>query len=410
MSRLLIPVLLLCPSISFAAIAGEGAGQPAAAGDGATRFRLFAPAWRLIGEQKPQDVAKKFTVIYGNLPPAPFHEGNPRCQCIKYILGPYVGEYLTKTLPPECLAHDAEGKIIKARSFANWLVVPDNPKWLEHEAQEVPKLMNSEFDGLFVDSMGTAPVETNYLFAKPINPNTGRLYTKAEWMAAECVMLETIAKAMPKGKLLTLNGLGRGERYWAEPEGESPRCLLKYVDGAMSELIWRQPNSPLTAWPTVDQWMGEIRMVQDVDKRGLMGFWWTKCWSDGNTSDNEPNADKLVPQWRRFAMGSVLLAAGPRAYFNFDTVKNDKPKSNAAEYFAEYDAPLGDATGPMEQVGQTGVYLRRFTNGLVVVNPTDAPANNIPIPAGAYKSWGEDRTVGSPLTIAPHTGLILTLQ
>ena len=42
-----------------------GAFQAAAA-DG-TRLRLFAPAWRDIGAQRPQEVARKFTVIYGHL-------------------------------------------------------------------------------------------------------------------------------------------------------------------------------------------------------------------------------------------------------------------------------------------------------------------------------------------------------
>jgi len=69
-----------------------------------------------------------------------------------------------------------------------------------------------------------------------------------------------------------------------------------------------------------------------------MGFWWTKCWTDGNTSKHEPGADRLVPQWCRFALASYLLAASPRSYCNFDTEKNDQPKSNAAEYFTEYDA------------------------------------------------------------------------
>jgi hypothetical protein len=159
--------------------------------------------------------------------------------------------------------------------------------------------------------------------------------------------------------------------------------------------------------------MGEIRMVQDVERRGLMGFWWTKCWTDGNTSANEPNAATLVPQWRRFALASYLLAAGPHSCFNFDTVKNDKPVSNAAEYFPEYDAPLGEAVGPMQELAEGAVYWRPFSNGLILVNPTEKAMEGIQKIAAkgaAFVSWGENRTVRAPLSIPPHTGLILTAQ
>ena len=56
--------------------------------------------------------------------------------------------------------------------------------------------------------------------------------------------------------------------------------------------------------------------------------------------------------------------------------------------------------------------------GIVLVNPTDQPTavSALPwaekkrenLPAGQYKSWGEDRTVRFPLDIAAHAGLLLT--
>jgi hypothetical protein len=376
------------------------------------RLRLFAPAWRNIGEQDPREVARKFPIIYGHLSPGPFHEGNPQCKVIKYSLGPYVTRDVMKKLPPEALVRDSAGEVPKARDFANWLIVPDNPRWLDYQRNLVRQLMDSDFDGLFVDSLGTAPVDSEYLHSKPFNPATKQPYTVSEWLAAERKMLEATVAALPKGKLLFLNGLGPGSRYWREPERDSPRVLLEYVQGAMSESIWRPAKSPLTAWPSIDNWNKDVRMIQDIDKRGLYGFWWTKCWSDGNTSWNEPGAKELVPQWRRFALASYLLAAGPRSYFNFDTMKDDQPKSNAAEYFAEYDAPLGNATSGMKEIAGTGVWYRAFTGGLIVVNPgvNDSP-EVAPVPAGErYRSWGEERTVTAPFSVKAHTGLILTRE
>ena len=100
------------------------------------RLRLFAPAWRNIGKQRPQDVAKRFTVIYGHLAPGPFHEGNPECRCIKYTLGPYTAKAALTRLPQEVFVHCKDGQVGKARDWANWLIVPDNPKWIDHATAE----------------------------------------------------------------------------------------------------------------------------------------------------------------------------------------------------------------------------------------------------------------------------------
>lgn len=313
------------------------------------------------------------------------------------------------------LAYDAQGGVVKARAWVNWLVTPDDPAWLAYITKRTTELMKSDFDGLFVDSMGTAPVSENYTNTLAINPHTKKPYTKSEWLAAEGIMLDAIRRAIPPGKLITLNGLGPGGRYWTEPESASPRVLLPYVKGAMSERIWRDPPQPLDRWPTAEHWMEDVRMVQDVERRGLMGFWWTKCWTKNGTSRHEPNAEVLVPQWRRFALASYLLAAGPHSYFNFDTDRDDKPKSNAAEYFPEYDAPLGHAISEMIPLGDTGAHARRFSNGVVLVNPTAQAIVSVKLPwpelvQAKLLSAGENRTLSGEFTLPAHTGLLLTLE
>ncbi len=276
------------------------------------RLRLFAPAWRGVGDQDPADVAKKFDIIYLRAPAAQFHRGNPAVKCIIYSLGPYVNKGELQTLAPEALAHDASGQVIKARDWPNWLVSPDDPKLLDYERQLVRKLMAQDYDGLFIDSLGTAPIDSNYLLAKAINPRTHQFYTAEDWLASEIKMVQAAKEALPPGKLLFMNGLGPGTRYWREPEAASPRVLLSQFDGAMSESIWRTASAPLDQWPSPDKWMLDIRMIQDVERRGLYGFWWTKCGSvvGARPNDEETHHD-LIPQWRNFALASYLLAAGP---------------------------------------------------------------------------------------------------
>jgi hypothetical protein len=269
--------------------------------------------------------------------PSPFHRGDPGVKCIIYSLGPYV-----------------------------------------NKAELVRNLMAGGYDGLFVDSLGTAPIDSNYVLTKAINPNTDNPYTGGEWLAAEVKMVQAAREALPKGKLLFMNGLGPGTRYSREPEASSPRALLAQFDGAMSESIWRTARAPLDEWPSVESWMLDIRMVRDVDRRGLYGFWWTKCGSVvGEKPKDEETHQNLVPRWRRFALASYLLAAGPKSYFNF--LAGDLKLNDAAQYYPEYDAPLGVANGPMRELGKR-VYYRSFSGGLVIVNPAGSAAK-----AGSYE-------------------------
>lgn len=374
------------------------------------RLHLFAPAWRGIGDRDPATVAKKFAIIYLRADPAPFHRGDPGVKCIVYSLGPYVNKAELQTLPPAALAHDAAGGFVKARDWPNWLVAPDNPKLQEYERGLVLKLMAGGYDGLFVDSLGTAPIDSAYVLSKAINPHTGSPYTAEQWLAAEIEMVRVAREALLKGKLLFMNGLGPGTRYWKEPEAASPRVLLAQFDGAMSESIWRTARAPLAEWPSAENWMLDIRMVQDVDRRGLLGFWWTKCGSVvGEKPRDEDTEQNLIPQWRRFALASYLLAAGPRSYFNF--LAGDTKLNDAAQYYPEYDAPLGVANGPMRPLAG-GVYYRLFSGGLVMVNPTGAAVDGLRPEgaAGEFTSAGEGRKRRAPFALPAHTGWILTRE
>ena len=78
-------------------------------------MRLFSPAWRNIGEQTPEQAARRFEVIYGHLAPEPFHQANPQCKMIKYMLGPYTTKGEMAKLPPAAMAHDKDGNVVKAR-------------------------------------------------------------------------------------------------------------------------------------------------------------------------------------------------------------------------------------------------------------------------------------------------------
>jgi hypothetical protein len=152
-SKSIVSSLVVCSLAAVVIAALAASAQAAPAGDKPwlhkeVRLRLFSPAWRNIGEQTPDRAAKRFEVIYGHLAPAPFHQANPECKMIKYMLGPYTTKGEMAKLPPTAMAHDKDGKVVKAREWANWLVVPDSKEWVDYVVKMGARQFALGFDGI----------------------------------------------------------------------------------------------------------------------------------------------------------------------------------------------------------------------------------------------------------------------
>ena len=399
---------------------------PAADASGGA-FSLFSPAFSGIGTNSLADVAVRFSggIIGGaSLDPDIVHKGNPAAKAYRYQLGPYVQiKHVPKKLVPKLNPFFAEAGTAKeliAESalvlqglgdpqpgMVNWprqfppypLVVPDDPGWLVFLDATLPKTL-AHFDGLFLDSMGTTPVVTRYLVAKPINPKTHKPYTIREWQAAEMVMLDHVNKLLKPGQTLLMQGLVNGETFFGP---DSLRPLLAKCDGGMAESIYRGPQTGADQFPAPETWLKEVRMIAEVEAQGKAGYYWTKNWVEQTEAQRT--------QWLRYTLCSHLLGAGMHSYFNYDSHNEPVPKgrgnnANAAEYYPEYDQAkqLGKATAPMSQVRDTGVYRRPWENGWVYVNPT-AAAVRIQV-EGTFGDL-DGQPVSGSLILPVHSGQIL---
>lgn len=405
--------------------------QAASSGSGSATFKLFAPAWRGLGEEGA-NAARSFTEIYGSQNPASIHAANPAAFSYKYTLGPYVtapfvpcdlipadNEYKTKrdsqgnlicgktALARSAIAKGTDGMALYAVGFTNnFLIVPDDPAWISYirtkTASDILFAANNYYDGILTDSMGGAPVTSNYLNAKPVNAKTGQLYTEAEWNQAQLSTVAAKRDGLPTGKKLMLNGLANGTNYW-DVLANSPRTLLTdAVDGGMAERIFREPHGAIDQWPAASAWLKDVQMIEDVeDTYHKKGYWWSKCWAGNGTCKDEANSVALIKQWLRYVSCSYLLGAGSNSFFNFDTDIND---GNAAEYFSEYDTlrALGAARGAKAQVGGTGAYTRQFEQGFISVNPTNSPIT-IDLGNSSYSDFDGTARTGS-YSLPAHTG------
>lgn len=112
----------------------------------------------------------------------------------------------------------------------------------------------------------------------------------------------------------------------------------------------------------------------------------------------------------RFNLATTMLDNG---YFMY----TESPNVNLPIWFDEYNAQVGaPLDGPVNTPYANGVYLRRYANGLVIVNPQNFAAT-ITIPAG-YKrirgtqvpSINNGQVQGTVLTMPAQDGLILVKQ
>lgn len=93
-------------------------------------------------------------------------------------------------------------------------------------------------------------------------------------------------------------------------------------------------------------------------------------------------------QWFRYCYTTCLMDDG---YFCFT---DETVKYNSVPWFKEYDYKLGEATSlPPDQPWQNGVWMRKFRNATVLVNPTADP-QTVTLPNG------------KTLTIASKDGVI----
>jgi hypothetical protein len=119
---------------------------------------------------------------------------------------------------------------------------------------------------------------------------------------------------------------------------------------------------------------------------------------------------------RLFDLASYLLIRGAHTYVNFG-------EGIRVSWFPEYGLQLGAGVDPPGLRQDQGAFVRRFANGLVVVNPGDSTLTyRLPAPmrldtphgGGAVPddgvvpaSWGIDETTVTSVTLPPRHAAVL---
>lgn len=264
------------------------------------------------------------------------------------------------------------------------------------------------------------------------------------WLAVTKETLKTVASLVPRANVLVTDGLGTFQRNTttfvilssamqafsatnALPsqyngvvvpaasestlrlvrDAISPRVLLVSVsvtetqtldtiaqetDGVLLENFLTEPDAPLSKFPDLDAWKRDIDALAALSAKSNY-----IVLTSTRPGKNAGDSGVTVEQWLQYALASFLLAVkNNHSFFGFESALPPAALDSRLN-----DVQIGTPLGSAFQ--QNGVYQRRFTRGLVMVNPgNEARAFVLP---RTYADFRGTRL--NDVNLLPHTGMIL---
>jgi len=333
--------------------------------------------------------ARRFDVI-GALPwtyrndVAAMKTANPSLRLLVYLNATFAQSHEGQRYPVSWYLRDANGNRIRSRNFGNYLMDPTDPGWIQDRVETCTRFLRiSHYDGCLLDMLGTAPVHAGYVTAAPIDPSTGQPWTADAWLQATSALAGAVKGGNPQA-LVVGNGLQNGTRFFASsaPSG----TILDGIDGGIAETWLRDAAQPIDLYPDVAAWQQSVDLLGATDADV---FVMTKTWTAGTREQKEA--------WHRFAYASFLLGYMGHAYFTY----SPSPQASADPDPLAEATSIGAPIGRYERVGDA--FERRFTGGLVVVNPG---ATTTTTRLGGTYRGAEGRAIRS-IDLGPHDAAIL---
>ncbi len=176
--------------------------------------------------------------------------------------------------------------------------------------------------------------------------------------------------------------------------------LLSYIDIDNDEQGFTNGNTasqpdPNSWYYTDSQWVQKMQALQTFMNLGPRGWY-------PNNQEPVPfaNLTKAQVQW---ALANYLLIKNNASYLNISGYQ----EYGYLQIRPEYAAPIGSPT--TSYYSSQNVYMRDFTNGLVMVNPSSTTQYSVSLPSGKYKDlYGN--TIGASYILPVHSGVVLLLS
>jgi hypothetical protein len=313
---------------------------------------------------------------------------NPHLTLLAYQNAVFAQPGQGSAFPSDWYEYDSTGHPVRNKVSGNYLMNPTVPGWVSYEASLCQQnISTSSYDGCYMDLLGLIPISTGFVTASPINPSTGKAWTKADWLTATTALAKQVAQAISPLPLYG-NGLGGGPLYYGVPPTSQ---LMQGLGGGVAEAWLRGATVPDTQFPSDGQWVQDVSMMTDIQSQGKPMLGLVKVWGSGGTPQQ-------VASWQQFSLATFLMGTNGQSSFTFSGAPGT-PRTTA---FPVYQTPLGEPLGPYTKTN--GIYERAFVNGLVLLN-TSSPATTVSLPGPYYQLDGTQVTSEN---VGSYTGIILT--
>ena len=351
-------------------------------------------------EDEAKEVARYHDVIvatpgaFKGLVPA-MRSVNPRVRVIAYVNSSFVGKSQgpsSGAFPAAWYMRDANGNPVQSK-YDNYMMDVSNPDWTANRQTTCKNTANaSGYDGCSLDMLGTAPLDSGYTKTTPINPKTKQKWTEAEYYAATTKLAKAV-RDYSAPLIVSGNGLRSGISYF---DNAAPSKQL--FDGTaddIAEAFVRPGPAGVSYRRTEAQWKQDVDMLVDAGKSGHGVCTLTKIWGDGSPAQKDAVHE--------LTLATFLMGTSGRSFFYASY--QEEPDSTVVHPW--WKSNVGTPAGSYPSYAKVGdVYIRTFTNAVVVVNPTTSPAN-VTLPAGTWKDVNGGTLRTGTVSVPATSGWVL---
>ncbi len=287
-----------------------------------------------------------------------------------------------------------------SRNGSGITVDPASPLWRSFLVHAAVRAVVNGYDGILADSCLMAN-DLPASFAG-IDPVTGQVYTSASFRRAQYENLRVVRqaiKAVRSDALLVANSIGNGTRYFKSRGHALPAStFLEVTDGVVAEgflgKLDRQPGKFLTK----KQWLANLKMMGEISGQHKICIVVFKYRRD--LFEKIPAAKRRASDL--FNLATVLLAKGKKTFISSMALDTGHKKKSFHPYSQLWATNIGQPLASCYQQGD--LWLRKYTSGLVLVNPGDK--EKMALLDSTY--FLPDKRRVRAIKIGPHAGLILT--
>jgi hypothetical protein len=184
------------------------------------------------------------------------------------------------------------------------------------------------------------------------------------------------------------NGLNSGPLFFNT--SVPTKQIVDGVDGGIAESWIRGSGTPMNNFPPLADWKNNVDMITVTEQEAKPLLVIEKIGIAATRAQQD--------QWFLYGLASFLLGSQGRSAFSF----TGSSSTDRTTVYPAYATNLGTPVGAYALTG--GAYQRHFTNGLVLVNPTNT-AVTVTLGGTYFDSRG--RSVTS-VKMNADTGILLT--